>query len=84
MDTSKVRKPPPLGGVFFPMFLAVFWAEAAVGGGMLKLHHPEVVQFQDTPYYWLPLWLSRWLPALAFLLLAALWSWAYETRDGPR
>ena len=52
MDTSKVRKPPPLGGVFFPMFLAVFWAEAAVGGGMLKLHHSEVVQFQDTPYYW--------------------------------
>ena len=47
----KSALPPTLRGVFFPMFLAVFWAEAAVGGGMLKLHHSEVVQFQDTPYY---------------------------------
>ena len=47
----KSALPPTLRGVFFPMFLAVFWAEAAVGGGMLQLHHTEVVQFQDTPYY---------------------------------
>ena len=47
----KSALPPTLRGVFFPMFLAVFWAEAHVGVGMLQLHHPEVVQFQDTPYY---------------------------------
>jgi len=47
----KSALPPTLRGVFFPIFLAVFWAEAAVGGGIQALHHTEVVQCRDTPYY---------------------------------
>ena len=48
----KSAQPPTLRGVFFPMFLAVFWAEAHVGVAILQLHHTEVVQLRDSYYYW--------------------------------